>query len=593
MKRLVLTNFSLRFPWAILLIVIGMVLFLGSQFPKVHFDNDPENMLSEDEFVRVFHHKIKKKFGLYDFVIVGIVNEEHQDGIFNVETLGRIDDLTHQLLSLRRGINGTPEILSSTGSSEYKALDLQPESGFAKILNAAFRHDSENLFLADGSSAIIGRELIAPSVVDNIKQADMGSLKLEYLMENAPETREDALVIRDDAMSNPLYKGTLVSEDGKAVCLYIPIAEKTFSYNVANLVKELTKDWEKSNHIHITGLPVAEDTFGVEMLVQMATSAPLAGLAIFILLFIFFKRISLIIAPMLVAIISVVCTMGLLIGLGYDVHIMSSMIAIFLMPIAVADAVHILSEFFDVYHKFNDKKKTLQHVIGHLFMPMLYTSLTTIAGFASLATTPIPPVRVFGLHVAFGVALAWILTMTFVPAYIMMFISNKSMHKLCAKPDIKEACAVHSGWLDRFLGSLGALTYRRSRIIIAFAMIITAFSIWGLTHINVNDNPVKWFSPKHPIRVADRVLNDHFGGTYTAYLTFIADPNASYTCRERAAIIREEAKKRFASVSPEALNSFLNSLGRLEKEFGNIQSCDPAKCFSKLVRSTQIIDEKT
>jgi len=30
---------------------------------------------------------------------------------------------------------------------------------------------------------------------------------------------------------------------------------------------------------------------------------------------------------------------------------------------------------------------------------------------------------------------------------------------------------------------------------------------------------VKWFSGKHPIRVADRVLNEHFAGTYMAYLS--------------------------------------------------------------------------
>ena len=109
---------------------------------------------------------------------------------------------------------------------------------------------------------------------------------------------------------------------------------------------------------------------------------------------------------------------------------MSSMIAIFLMPISVADSVHILSEFFDTYHKFRNKAETIKHVVGHLFMPMLYTTLTTIAGFASLGTTPIPPVRVFGLHVAFGVGLAWLLTMTFVPAYIMIFVRTKMLDNL-------------------------------------------------------------------------------------------------------------------------------------------------------------------
>ncbi|NOZ24319.1 MAG: MMPL family transporter [Planctomycetes bacterium] len=36
--------------------------------------------------------------------------------------------------------------------------------------------------------------------------------------------------------------------------------------------------------------------------------------------------------------------------------------------------------------------------------------------------------------------------------------------------------------------------------------------------IRINDNPTKWFTKSHPIRVADRVLNKHFGGTYMAYL---------------------------------------------------------------------------
>ena len=34
----------------------------------------------------------------------------------------------------------------------------------------------------------------------------------------------------------------------------------------------------------------------------------------------------------------------------------------------------------------------------------------------------------------------------------------------------------------------------------------------------VNDNPVAWFPESHPIRVADRVMNQQFGGTYMAYL---------------------------------------------------------------------------
>ena len=579
--KLKLTRFSIRFPWIVVLLVLAAVIFGAAQFPKVQFDNDPENMLSPDEPVRVFHNRTKEKYALYDFVIAGIVNTNNPDGVFNVETLGRIDTLTKQLLSLRQNADGLPKIMVP----ETFVPDLQPASAGKRILEKVFRHDVNHLFDDDGNSAIIKPELISPPVVDNIKQAEQGSLKIEYLMEEPPTTREEALIIRDDAMNNPLYKGTLVSEDGKAVALYIPIIEKTYSYNVANLVSTLTADWPAEDQIYITGQPVAQDTFGIEMLVQMASSAPLAGLVIFLLLLLFFRRLSLIIAPMLVATVSVICTMGLLIGLGFDVHIMSSMIAIFLMPIAVADSVHILSEFFDAYHRFRDKKETVKHVIGHLFMPMLYTSLTTIAGFASLIFTPIPPVKVFGAHVAFGVALAWILTMTFVPAYIMLFVPKKMLDAL---PDKKEHHTRRG--LDGLLEKTGTFSYNHWKLILLLSSLIVIVSAVGIQRIQVNDNPVKWFTKDHRIRVADMVLNNHFGGTYTAYLTFTPKASDACTCTEALTKMRSAAQERFAKKLPEQTAQFTALLDQQHKKYSSVETCNPDECFVTLINEAQKID---
>ncbi|ORJ60618.1 efflux RND transporter permease subunit [Geothermobacter hydrogeniphilus] len=554
--KLWLTGFSMKYPRLVLLLVLAVTVVFGWQFPKVKFDNDPENMLDAHEAVRVFHHQVKEKFSLYDFVIVGVSNEQDADGIFNVGTLDRIDRLTKQLLSLHRTADGAVAVRNPDGSD--RILDLTPKSGWQRGLNVAFQHDPNRLFTADGKSALIGRELISPSVVDNLKQAEFGSLKLEYLMEHPPTTRAEALQIRDDAMGNPLYKGTLVAEDGKAICLYLPIRDKTFSYNVANLVRALTADWPESDQVHITGLPVAEDTFGVEMLVQMATSAPLAMLAIFLLLWIFFRRVRIIIAPLMVAMVSVIWAMGLLIGLGYDVHIMSSMIAIFLMPIAVADSVHMLSEFYDTYHLYGDKRETMRQVVGHLFMPMLYTSLTTIAGFASLATTPIPPVQIFGLHVAFGVAVAWLLTMTLVPAYSMVFISEKSLQKLQLQRD-----AGKPSGLNRLLEGFGRFSYTRWKLILGVTMVVMVISVVGISRIQVNDNPVKWFTADHEIRKADAVLNRHFGGTYTAYLTLEPGAETAPTAADLQQALIEAAPRRLPEQWRNEIKAFTAALNDL------------------------------
>jgi len=62
-------------------------------------------------------------------------------------------------------------------------------------------------------------------------------------------------------------------------------------------------DWPADDELHVTGLPVAEDTFGVEMFYQMAISAPLAMLVIFLLMWWFFGHLLLVISPMIVALL--------------------------------------------------------------------------------------------------------------------------------------------------------------------------------------------------------------------------------------------------------------------------------------------------
>jgi predicted RND superfamily exporter protein len=468
-----ITEYSVKHYRLIAIVMVVFTLLLGAFIPSIKVDTDPENMLSKDEAVRVFHNETKKRFSLSDIVVVGIVNDKDPNGVFNPSSLARIYELTE----------------------------------FAKTLRWP---DEKN---PNKEIGVVEVDILAPSTVDYIGQGGPGEVKFEWLMQKPPATPAEALEIRDKAMSNPLLMGTIVSEDGKAICLYLPITSKDLSYKVYRKLKEKIATFSGDEKYYITGLPVAEDTFGVEMFIQMAVSAPLAMVVIFILFLLFFRKMVLVISPMIIAIVSVISTMGLLIGLGYPVHIMSSMIPIFLMPIAVVDSVHILSEFFDRYSPQKGRKETIVEVMRNLFTPMLYTSLTSAAGFASLALTPIPPVQVFGIFVAVGVMIAWVFTVTFVPAYVMM-IRESSL----ANFGTRHIHGEKQSWLARLLNAGGRFTYKAAKPILVIMLIVTAVAIYGITRIQINDNPVKWFSKSHPIRQADIELNKHFGGTYMAYL---------------------------------------------------------------------------
>jgi len=462
-------------------------------------DTDPENMLAESEPVRVYHNAMKAEFGLHDLIVVGVVAPDNAPE-------GAPEDVF------------TPEILG-----EVHAL-----AEFAKTLR--WRDGEE-------TRGVIAVDIIAPSTVDSIDQAGLGAVSFSWLMPAPPQTAEDARAVRARAQKIPTLNGTLVSDDGRAIALYIPITSKDVSYRVASALRAKIAELaagagaERATY-HITGLPVAQDQFGVEMFRQMAISAPAAMALIFFLMWAFFRNLNLIVSPMIVAMVSVVGAMGALIVTGQTVHIMSSMIPIFVMPIAVLDGVHILSDFYDRYPQFRDRRETLRCVMDELWRPMLFTTVTTCAGFGSLALTPIPPVQVFGVFVALGVFLAWLFTVTLIPAYVMLMPERAFAGFGLAAAGDREP---HETAFSTLLRGVGAMATSAAKPALGVFLIAAAVAVYGVSRIEINDNPVKWFSPEHDIRVADRALNERFAGTYMAYLTLTPPQGALETTPEEAA----------------------------------------------------------
>lgn len=453
-----ITNFSIKNPWIVIGIAVLITAFFAMQFPKIKIDTDPQNMLEADEPTRLFHQMTKDNFNLYDFIAVGIVSEQ---SAFTADNLNRIYNITEEILEL------------------------------------------------DG---VIADDVMAPSTVDDIRQGAGGGLVIEPLMGDHIETDEEAQYILTRIKASPLLRGKLASESGNTIALFIPLESKDISKRIADEITEITNKHGGNVTYHIAGLPLAEDAFGAEMFKQMAFSAPAALAIIMLLMFMFFRQFKIILAPMIVAMMSVIWSMGLLILTGNTVHIMSSMIPIFLIPISVLNSIHIISEFHDHYKKYKHKDVTIRHSINELFVPMLFTSMTTLAGFISLALTPIPPVRVFGIFVAFGIIVAWFLSLTINPA-VAMLISDKALRNFGAADD-------SHGILSKILHKFRNLSGKRNKGIIAVALLVIVVAAIGLTFIQVNDNPVKWFKKSHSIRVADTEMNKYLAGTYMNYLVF-------------------------------------------------------------------------
>ena len=438
----------------LLLTVIAVIASLG-----IRVDTDPENMLAATQPDRVVYDGMKREFGLHDLIVVGVVDPR---GVFRPETLGAVAVAIDSILEI---------------------------------------------------PGVIPEDVVSLTTTDN-PQSEADLVEIHPVMERVPATVAEAESLRVAIAGNPYLNEVIASANGDAVAIYVPIAAKDQSVAVAGGIRRiLDAALAPGVTYHLAGLPIAEDTFGHEMFVQMAVVAPLAFIVILLLVLLLFGEISFLLPVGVIAALSVIWTMGCLIGFGFTVHIMSSMIPVFLMPVAILDAVHILSELQHQRRRHGDRRVAVVEAMQELSRPVTFTSVTAAVGFASLGLSGIPPVRVFGVFVALGILIAFVLTYTLLPALFAL---------LPLRP-ARPAGAERASRFAPALRWIGTFSYGRPKTVLLASLLLFVLGGIGIARLRSDDNPVRWFRPGHPMREAHDVLNARFGGTYMAHVLVEGD----------------------------------------------------------------------
>ena len=460
MRKFSLVEFSVDHPKLIVALSIILTVIFMTQFPKVRTDTNPKNMLPPTSAVRVGNDEVEKTFGLYeDMIVLGIQNEK---GILNPDTLGKIQLITDQIL----GIKG-----------------------------------------------VAARDVSSFTTIDNVTVEDE-TLRVSPLMTTVPKTDKEMSVMRKTLYENPLFIDRIISKDGKTTAIYVPLEKGSNGKEIADRIREIIKKESGDEKYYIAGDPVARDTFGADMFKLMAVFAPIAGMVMLLVRYLMFKDLFLSITLMMDAMISIVWSMGLLIALGFPIHIMSSMAPVFLMAIAT-DSMHIFNEFYFRFREKNDKRAAIIATMQAVSRPVRNTALATAAGFAVLLFMNIIPVKVFGGLVAFGTIALRVLSFSFIPA-MFMFVKEEKIEKISRAEDAE---AGGSGFLKKLAG----LGIHKPLTTVLVGVLLVIAAIIGISKTVVNNNMVEWFKKGSEVRVADTVMNKALGGTSLGYIVAISD----------------------------------------------------------------------
>ncbi|MDP8206709.1 MAG: MMPL family transporter [Candidatus Electryonea clarkiae] len=451
-----ITKYVLNYPKTVIICSLIITFLFGLGIPKIRMEEDIKEMLPKDLPARLALNEVEDIFGGSDVFLVAVNNEE--ETIFNRGTLAKILEITD-------------------------SLDVIP--GILRVSSLA--------------------------TVNQIKSVEWG-MEVTPFLEEVPETEEGVRILKKTFYDDSLYVGSMVSNNGKYAAIIAVVDKDAKMKAIYEEVLQLTDRLEGPENIYLAGTPVVSAISGQSMKADMRQLIPFVLLVAITILYASFRTLSGVFLPLLATLMGVVSMVGVMGHFDIPFMIVNNVMPVVLVAVGIAYGIHVMSAYYDELILSPNKKDALTIAIRNVGTPVIMAGLTTIAGFLSLTTSPLPVYLSFGIVLAFGVFMAMLFTLTVIPAIlVLMPVRQKKMRS--TKP----------ARLTRLLTSFGEMVLRLRYAVIAVSTIIIIIFAFGIPLVNLEMNSIKFFSESSDIRQADIKVNQNLGGSINMNLLVNAD----------------------------------------------------------------------
>jgi len=449
------------------------------------------------------------------------------------------------LLESDKDLKYLREINERYGSKDYLVLTYTPVLSFTNeetIINLQFlKSKIEKLEWVDSVITIIDVPLFKYS-----EEPLMKRLK-NYKTLLYPEIDKDRGF--EEILNSPIYREYVISKDGKtsAIVVYLKKDQKLKEliktknnffnleleenlnnsqkknrdifndeydsykniYNQKNHqniteIRKIIKKYGENAQIHLGGLPMITD----DMMSYVKSDIVVFGIGVFlfiiITLWLIFKKIRLVVIPLLGCAFSVGTMVGVLGLLGWKVTVISSNFIALMLILNMAMNIHVTVRFLQVKKEFENLsiQDAVYEATSKMFLPILYTALTTICAFLSLIYSGIKPIIDFGWMMTLGLIVSLFITFTLVPALLNTF--SKSEDHINQKEEV-----------SRITNVLSNFTKNNTSIIFGSALAVVALSVYGISKLEVENSFINYFDKKTEIYKGMKLIDDKLGGTTT------------------------------------------------------------------------------
>ncbi len=359
----------------------------------------------------------------------------------------------------------------------------------------------------------------------------------------------DVELAREEIMNSELYRQQLVSDDGRTAVLAIFLAEDP---RLAELLEERTRLWlaaeeetsptarrqaaaqhqqltpelrqlqkadsrqtretlaalrqllapfRAETDIRLGGGPMVAN----DMLAFIRHDLRVFGIAIFVcialMLKYFFGSKRWVLLALLCCCYSTLLMVGLLGLFDWPVTVISSNFVSLLLIMTMSLVIHLVVQYREIVgsHPHLELEEALSRTVAHKWIPCLFTSLTTIAGFSSLVLCDIKPVKDFGLMMSLGLVISLATSFLLFPSLLMLFRKEAAKRERDVGRPVAQSAA-------RFVE-------RRGRWIPLGALLAVMFIVAGVRRLTVENSFANHFRKSSDIYQGMVFIDRQLGGT--------------------------------------------------------------------------------
>lgn len=336
-----------------------------------------------------------------------------------------------------------------------------------------------------------------------------GGASLERLIPEKLTGQEDLSLIRALATRDRLYAGNLVSPDGRTAAFNILLQNDLPTedrHRIVSQVYEMTRQagFEK---FYLAGDPFSQWRGTESIKRDLKLFLPLTLILIGFLLWLSFRSVIAVVLPLLSIAIGLLWLMGLMGYLHARFTIIALMLPTLMLAIGCSYLIHVVNQVgivSELMPKEEDNKKVLAAALKFITVPVIVSALTIIAGFLSLAFTRIPAVRETAVYAASGAAFTMILSLTFVPAVLVILPRRAIAFRVGL-----------GGAMVSMLERTGRWATSNQMILYALTGIIVLISVIGMWRIVIDIDYFHFFKPDSETSIGFAEFNRRLSGAIT------------------------------------------------------------------------------